>query len=195
MVLVNFIERHTSTVALKDGTAVTVRPIMPDDVDRLREAFETLSPESRYMRFLRPMNHLSDYETIYLTNVDYHDHFAWVAIVDGRGVGVARYIRTPDEPDTAEAAVIVADDWQRRGIASLLLGLLGETAWEEGIRHFSALISAENVVVKESLQTIGASLTADDATMAMRIDLPFPEEAIGDSTLLKALRAVAKGLS
>lgn len=191
--IVDFIERHTSVITLDDGTMLTVRPITPDDASGLVEAFEMLSPESRYMRFLRPMDQLSSYETSYLTNIDYHDHFAWVAIVDGQGVGVARYIRNADEPDTAEAAVVVADAWQRRGIATILLGLLGETAWTNGIRHFAALISAENSVVKEGLQSIGARLESENSTMAMTIDLPFPEEAIGDSALMNALRTVARG--
>lgn len=192
--MTSFIDQHTSNVTLKDGTVVTVRPIAPSDGAALQQAFHGLSEASRYMRFLRSMDDLNASEIKYLTEIDYHDHFAWVAVFDGEGIGVARYIRSTEDPATAEAAVVVADAWQRRGIATVLLTLLGESAWARGIRHFSALISAENTVVTEGLREIGANLVPDDSTMAMSVDLPFPSEAVGDSTLLQALRAVAKGL-
>jgi len=191
--MANFIESHTSEVSLRDGTTITVRPIAEDDGDALREAFLTVSEASRYMRFLRSMDRLTESETRYLTHIDYVDHFAWVALVDGIGIGVARYIRDLDNYETAEAAVIVADAWQRRGVATILLSLLGESAWENGVRHFSALVSAANTVVTDGLKDIGAKLTPDDSTLSMRIDLPLPTEPVGDSRLIRALRAVARG--
>ena len=116
-----------------------------------------------------------------------------MAVRDGEGVGVGRYIRTIEDPATAESAIVVADAWQRRGMGTILLTLLGESAWERGIRHFSALIPAENIIVQENLRQIGAEVAPDDSTIAIRIDLPLPTEAVGDSRLLQAAPGSGKG--
>ena len=111
------------STALRDGSRVDVRPARPDDRELLREGFERLSPESRYRRFLVPVTTISERWLTYLTNVDHHDHEALAALdpVTGRGVGVARYVRSEHRRDVAEAAVVVADDWQGRGLGTLLL--------------------------------------------------------------------------
>ena len=94
-----------------------VRAIAPEDRDELAAGFERLSPESRYRRFFGAMPRLSSRDLDRLTQVDHHDHEALVAVEEasGRGVAVARFVRT--QPDEAEPAVVVADDWQRRGLA------------------------------------------------------------------------------
>jgi RimJ/RimL family protein N-acetyltransferase len=80
--------------------------------------FDRLSDESRYRRFFSPKQHLSDPELAYLTELDHRDREAFVAIELGTAdcVGVARYTRSPLASDRAELAVVVADDWQRRGV-------------------------------------------------------------------------------
>src|SRR5689334_14196650 len=100
-------------VRLRDGSHVRLRPIRPGDKDQLERGFDRLSPESRYRRFLCPMNELSDHMLEYLTDVDHHDHEAIVALDEesGEGIGVARYVRHLDRPEVAELAVTVMDDW------------------------------------------------------------------------------------
>lgn len=90
-------------VELRDGSAVQIRPIEPDDIDALLRGFQALSPESRYRRFLAPLNRLSDEQLRYLTVVDHHDHEALVAVSDPdeEPVGAARFIRAEDRPSTA----------------------------------------------------------------------------------------------
>jgi len=81
-------------VTLRDGSRVTVRPIRPQDAAPLRAGFERLSDESRYRRFLSPMQELSGPMLRYLTEVDHHDHEALIAVgADGTIVGVARSVR------------------------------------------------------------------------------------------------------
>ena len=100
----------------------------------LRAGFERLTPASRYRRFLTPLDHLSDQQLEYLTDVDHHDHEAIAALTPaGEGIGVARYVRWPEAPDSAEVAVAVVDDWQGRGLGSALLEELTDRAGEEGI--------------------------------------------------------------
>src|SRR4051812_16863371 len=127
---------------LRDGARVLVRPIAPDDRAALAAGFARLSPESRFRRFLSPKRQLTEHDLDVLTRVDHHDHEALVALEaeTGEGIGVARFVRT--RPDRAEPAVVVADDWQGRGVGTLLLDLLAERAWEEGIRTFSATLLA-----------------------------------------------------
>lgn len=134
-----FIERRTTEAELLDGTRVRIRPIVPQDKERLVAAFERLSPESRYRRFLSPVDEITPDLLRRLTEIDYVDHFAWAALLaDDPGepsVGVARYVRLPDEPGVAEAAVTVVDEYQGRGLGTLLQAL-GAVALEHGIRRF-----------------------------------------------------------
>ena len=118
----------------------------PDDAPGLAEAFEQLSETSRYRRFFTAKPHLSEQTLAFLTDVDHHDHEALVAVAPDSGqlVGVARFIRIPGEPDLAEVAVTVTDSWQRRGLGAALLRELAQRAAEEGIRHFTAEMLAEN---------------------------------------------------
>src|ERR1700760_834581 len=125
---------------------VEIRPIEPDDRDALARGFDRLSEQSRYRRFLSPRGPLSHAELSYLTEVDHHDHEALVAVdpETEEGVGVARFIRSPEDPAVAELAVAVADDWQGQGVGSVLAAELAKRARYEGITCFTALALAEN---------------------------------------------------
>src|SRR5665811_2355055 len=82
-------------VTLRDGSRVTVRPIRPQDAAPLRAGFERLSDESRYRRFLSPMQELRGAMLRYLAEVDHHDHEALIAGgADGTILGVARSLRS-----------------------------------------------------------------------------------------------------
>jgi GNAT superfamily N-acetyltransferase len=133
---------------LADGSALVVRPIRPDDKDRLQDGFRKLSPESRYRRFFTPIDHLSEQQLVYLTEVDFENHFAWIAVLrDEPGapaIGVGRWIRMNENPAQAEAAVTVLDAYQRQGLGGTLMWLLARSALERGIRSFSVWVLAEN---------------------------------------------------
>ena len=131
---------------LRDGQEILIRPIRPDDREELAEGMRRLSPESRYRRFFTPTSELSAAALSYLTEVDHHDHEALVALDpdSGHGVGVARFVRSADDPEVAEVAVAVADSWHNRGVATALLDRLTQRAREEGVRRFSAEVLAEN---------------------------------------------------
>ena len=180
-------------VELRDGRAVLIRPIAPDDKRLLAEAFERLSEESRQHRFLTPATELSPEDLAYLTEVDHRRHEAMVAIdpSDGQLVGVARYVRVPGEPGHAEVAVAVVDDWQRRGVATALLMALSAQARENGIERFRAYVSSDNAVVVDALGRAGAVRTP--ATGAeLEFEVEVPDEGLGDR-LGQALRAAAAG--
>jgi GNAT superfamily N-acetyltransferase len=133
-------------VALRDGSRIRIRQGQAADRALLQRGFARLSADSRYRRFLSPISELSEATVRYLTEIDHHDHEAIVALDEqtGEGVGVARYVRNPERPEVAEVAVTVIDDWQQRGLRTLLLDVLGARAREEGITRFTALMLATN---------------------------------------------------
>lgn len=151
-------------VVLRDGSVVRIRPIQPGDADLLADGFVRLSAESRRLRFLAGKAHLSSAELRYLTEVDHHDHEALGALdqADGRGLGIARYIRDAHDPEAAEVAVTVIDDWQHRGLGTELLRRLTDRARQEGIRRFTALVAADNATAVELLRDCGAVVRATD---------------------------------
>src|ERR687896_201320 len=97
-----FLARHTLIHELPSGIRIKIRPIIPEDKQRLVDGFERLSPESRYRRFMSGISRLTKQQLIYLTELDYVDHFAVAAFaIDDPGqpgIGVARYVRVIDEP-------------------------------------------------------------------------------------------------
>lgn len=172
-----------------------VRRLRPADAPALAQAFERLSEESRRLRFISSKDHLSQRELRYLTDVDGHRHEALAAydVKTGAGQGVARFIRLEDEPQVAEVAVTVTDEWQHRGLGTLLLEALVERARSEGIAHFSALISSDNKVMLELLAHAGAeieSLAGGAGVVEYRTSLREPGLARDLST---ALRSAADG--
>jgi len=189
-----FVERLAFTTTLKDGTAVRIRPIAPKDRERLAAGWENLSARSRYLRFLQTKATLSDRDLTYLTEVDYDDHFAWAAETldepEPPGVGIARYIRTADDPKVAEAALAVVDERQHQGLGRILLRALSDAAQANGIERFRAYVSVDNRQVVESLTAIGATKSNAEDGM-VQLELPVPTAAFEQSPLYEALRTVA----
>jgi GNAT superfamily N-acetyltransferase len=177
---------------LRDGSAVDVRPIASDDRRLLVDAFERLSPESRYRRFFSPVTRLSDRQLDYLTDVDHHDHEALVAIDPGTedAVAVARYVRT--RPEVAEPAIVVADDWQGRGLARLLLDALADRAREEGIGSFVAPVLAENRAAIRLFEQLGDATVRHDG-IEVELTIPLGTERGATPPLRRLLHEVAAG--
>ena len=140
---------YPEVVTLRDGATVTLRPIRPDDAPRLQEAFGRLSPESIFQRFLDQRALLPDVEAQRGAIVDYRTSMAIVAVVEEHGeehiVGGARYLAIdPAKPDTAEAAITVIDEYQRRGLGTILVQHIVEYARTHGIRYFLATVHYSN---------------------------------------------------
>jgi GNAT superfamily N-acetyltransferase len=147
-------------VVLRDGSEVIIDQVHRTDAQLLVDAFDRLSEETRRLRFLTPKPRLTDEEVQYFSHVDHHDHEALGAMdpASGRGVGLARYIREAGDPEVAEIAVTVADEWQGRGLGTELLNRILERAHAEGIRRFSALLEADNDTMLQLLHQIGGEL-------------------------------------
>lgn len=180
-------------VRLADGAQLTIRPVQPGDKPLLADAFDQLSGESRYRRFFTPLRELRAGQLAYLTELDHHDHEALLAleVPDGACVGVARFVRVA--PEVAEPAVVVADQWQHRGLGTALLERLADRARAEGITRFSAIVLAQNRDAIRLLERLGDATREDDGDV-LHFDIALPETGGTGPTLRGLLRAAAAGL-
>ena len=117
----------------------------------LLRLFYRLSPTTVYRRFHSPIVRPEQAHPERLLDIDHHDREAVVAVVDGEIVGVARYVRWKGT-DRAELAVVVADDWQRQGLATRMLSRLGDLAHSAGIQSFTASVQGDNRPALELLR-------------------------------------------
>ncbi len=179
-----------ATVALADGSQVRLRPVCPTDKRLLAGGLAHLSPESRYRRFLAPIHELSKAQLRYFTEVDHHDHEAIAALdpVTGEGVGIARFVRLPERPQVAETAVTVVDEWQGRGLGTLLLDALAERARQEGITTFSAVLLATNHEMLELFERIARVRVVDRTTGTVQVEFDLPPAGLSPQ-LRELLRA------
>jgi RimJ/RimL family protein N-acetyltransferase len=154
-------------VHLRDGTPILIRPIRPDDKHFLSEGLRSMSDVSVQRRFLAPKTKFSRAELRYLTEVDRRNHVALVAESPTqpvrRLIGVARFVRLADDPDTAEAAIVVADDWHGRGVGSKLAGALAARGRGVGIRRFTARMASDNRAALRLMQKLTRELESEPA--------------------------------
>lgn len=166
---------------LTDGTKVHVRPIVPEDEPLLIEAVAAMSERTVYFRFFSPLKRLPDALAHRLAVVDYNDRFAIVATTHKPGgkeriVGVARYDRAAGS-DVAETAVAVVDEFQRRGLGSTLLTILGKVAREHGIKTFTLIVLPENQQMLGLLRKMGWIHQAKLTGGVYEISFDLPDEA------------------
>jgi GNAT superfamily N-acetyltransferase len=184
---------RTDSVALRDGAAITIRPIRPDDKDALVRGFERLSPESRYRRFFAPLDRLSRRDLAYLTEVDHHDHEALIAhSVAGEPLGVARYVRLADR-EQAEVAVVVIDEWHGRGVGTELLMRLADRARAEDVRIFTATVLTENADALALGDSLGDVRRVSTPSTTVDIEIELSPRGLG-RRLRDALRHAATGV-
>jgi RimJ/RimL family protein N-acetyltransferase len=181
------------SVSLRDGSRVLIRPVEPADRELFRRGWERFGEESRYRRFMGAKHGLSEGELTYFTEVDHVDHEAIGArdADTGEGVGVARYVRVPGQPATAEAAVSVVDDWQGRGLGGELLRRLTRRARAQGVERFQASLFAFNQSMLALFEAVGEVQVRDKGFGQLEIDVALPCD---DEGLGTALKAAAKGL-
>ena len=138
------------------------------------------------------MPRLSERDLDYLTRIDHHDHEALIALDRPGGdiVGVARFVRTG--PEEAEPAIVVADDWQGRGLGRELMGALADRALDEGVRRFRAPVLAENDAALRLLGSLGEYWQRPDGN-EVEVAIELAPEPTGRRTLMRLLRVAAEG--
>jgi GNAT superfamily N-acetyltransferase len=163
-------------VRLEDGTELTIRPIEPDDTALLESAVDLVSAESLRRRFLAPKAGLTLAELRYLTDIDFIDHHAIVAVHRDdpeHFAGVARWVREPGQPEAAEMAILIADELHGRGLGTLLGRVLVEAALLHGVKRFTATMLADNVAARRMFARISRELRikVEHGTIALEADL------------------------
>jgi RimJ/RimL family protein N-acetyltransferase len=186
--------REGARRALAGGGEVLIRPIRPEDKRGLQQGIERLTPRSRYRRFFSPVPRVTAAQLRYLTEIDHHTHEALLAIdpASNDGVGVARFVRSQEDPAAADIAVAVSDDWQRRGVATLLLFELTARAREEGIGRFTASVLAENQAALEMMRKLGEARVVHAEQGVIELVMDLPPDGV-PATLTAAVRAAARG--
>ncbi len=149
---------------LRDGTVLHVRPIRPEDAELERAFVAGLSDESRFFRFFYRLHELTPAMLARFTQIDYDRELALVAVHDVGGavafVGVARYITNPDQ-ESAEFAVVVADEWAGRGVARALMERLLDCARRRGLKRIEGAVLRNNYNMLKFTTALGF-VTSDD---------------------------------
>src|ERR1700744_4203440 len=164
-------------VPLRSGDIVRIRQVRPDHAPALARAYAKLGEQSRYRRFFTAMPELPETTLKAAVSVDHVDHEALVAVplLSAEIVGECRFIRLPDQPDTAEIGVTVADAWQGRGLGSALLARLCECAAAAWIEDFTAEVLAENRTMLALLPGLGRVETESHGpVVSARVELGEP---------------------
>ena len=171
--------RWESDVVLADGGTARVRPSRPDDEPALLSLYERLSDESIYLRFFSPVPRPTAVQLERITSIDYVDRMVLVAELGRDIVAVARYDRVA--PDEAEVAFAVADDQQRRGLATLLLEHLAGIARANGISTFLADTLPGNAKMLKVFSDAGwhAESRFEEGTVRVRFAIAATKSSVG----------------
>ena len=167
------------TWPMRDGQAVTVRPIRPEDAALTLDFFNRLSPESRYFRFMENLRELPPSLVIRFTQVDYDREMALIALAmeDGveQQVGSARYTLTADG-ESVEFALVVDDRWQRSGLGRRLMGALIDCAREKSYRAIVGDVLADNQKMLRLMTSLGfAIMPHPDSQELKRVVRPLQD--------------------
>jgi acyl-CoA synthetase (NDP forming)/RimJ/RimL family protein N-acetyltransferase len=165
-------------VVLRDGGTAHLRPVRPDDADRLRRFYARLSDETIYFRFFSLVRELSQRDIERFTVVDHHDRVALIATIADEMVGVVRYERL--DADNAEVAFTIEDAHQGRGIGSVFLEHVAAAARERGISRFVADVLPANNKMLHVFEEAGYVVDHkfDDGVARLSFDLEPTEDSL-----------------
>ena len=156
-------EAHWHDVLL-DGTRVLIRPIHKEDAALEREFIEDLSPRSNRLRFLGSIGTPSDALIRQLTDIDFRREAAFAALLARDGakhlIGVSRFSLGADGK-SCECAVTVADEWQHKGLGTLLMRHLIDVARERGVQEMVSLDAADNTEMQDLAEFLGFARRTD----------------------------------
>lgn len=172
--------RHwEADVVLADGGTVHLRPIVPDDADRLVAFHAKLSERTRYLRYFGAYPSIPPRDLTRFSVVDHFDRVAFAALLGDAIVAVGRYDRIGDSP-SAEVAFVVEDAHQGRGLGSILLEHLAAAASESGLRRFVAEVLAENISMVRVFRDAGyqVSRAIEEGVLHLEFDIDPTEESL-----------------
>ena len=145
---------------LSDGTLVTIRPIRPEDAEAEQEFVKNLSEQTRYMRFFAPIRELTPQMLSRFTQIDYDREMAFIAMTTEKGreieLGVTRYV-VDASGESCEFAIVIADEWQHKGLGAKLMLYLMESAREKGVKKMWGDVLAANAPMLDLMSALGFS--------------------------------------
>lgn len=172
--------QYAGEARLKDGDAITIRPIRPEDEPLLRDFHETLSEQSVYQRYLQPLGLNQRVAHERLIRVCFSDYDRDIALVaenrDDNGnpriLGVARFSRGHNrDSGEAEFALLISDDVQRQGLGSELLRRLMVVARAEDVRVLAAPTRADNEGMQALCRKLGFSIEPTESAERVLLKL------------------------
>jgi RimJ/RimL family protein N-acetyltransferase len=166
-------EKYSAAETLRDGSAVEIRALRPDDRHGLEAAVDRTSPLSLYRRFFAVKTTFSEAEAHFFVDIDFKKHVALVAVVDEGGrpaiVGGARYVLVAE--DRAEVAFTVIDAYQGKGLGTILLRHLTAIAKSAGLRQFIAEVLPENRPMLEVFEHCGLRMSIQSSPDVAHVTL------------------------
>ncbi len=162
---------------LPDGTDITIRPIRPEDAEIEQEFVRGLSEQSRFFRFMNTLQELTQTMLVRFTQIDYDREMALIAVIERNGkemeLGVCRYAINPDGK-SCEFALVVADEWQGKGIGSKLMNCLIYAARARGLKLMEGEVLATNKNMLKLSANLGFSISPSEEDPAIkRINRPL----------------------
>lgn len=146
---------------LRNQLPVILRPLLPEDRERIIEAFRRLSPESTYFRFWTSFRGANPTFIDRLCAESTEQHASWILVIENNddvpGVGGGSFWRSHERPDTAEVSFTVADEFQGQGAGTILLAAIWEHAYAVGIRQFVANVLDQNHVMLTWWTSLGTT--------------------------------------
>ena len=182
-------ERPKYEMPLRDGSHLTLSPILKTDREFFEKGIDELSLVSRFSRFGQGMSSLSERELDYLTDVDQRRHVAWGAAIDDEVAGVGRYIVQDDER-CAEIAVTVLDSMQRRGVGRALFEAMSAVARSDGVHELCFEAQADNEAVMSLVRDIEIAPLVSDGMIERRIRLKAIPPGDHDEALVAVIDEV-----
>ncbi|MER7281425.1 GNAT family N-acetyltransferase [Dactylosporangium sp. NPDC000244] len=177
---------RAADVLLSDGTTVHLRPIRPDDAERIVALHSRFSERTRYLRYFSAYPRIPQRDLDRFVNVDHHDREAFVVEHSGELIAVGRYDRLGTGSHQAEVAFVVEDAHQGRGIGSVLIEHLVAAAGTEGITEFEADVLPVNQAMLRVFMAAGFHIEREFADGV--VHLWFPIKATPDSLRVQQAR-------
>lgn len=168
--------QYETTVVLKDGASVLLRPIRRDDTQAWRAFLSRLSTHTKYLRFHHVPKEMGQEDAVRFCTVDYKDTFAFVAEVQREQckeiVALARYYQLPGKR-SAEVAFAVEDTYQSKGAGTKLLEALVKVARDNNITAFEADVLAENEQMMDVFRDYGFQITSEIKDGVYHVTFPI----------------------
>ncbi len=203
-----FRQGYHEELPLPSGSRMRLRIVGPGDRDGLLQAFENLSTESRIHRWLYPKRSLSEEEVRQLLSPENDDHVAMVAVeIDPEGnelsgIGMARFVRVPGDPEAGEIAITIVDEWQGLGIGRILLHRLLAAMSERGVAKAVGRMHVENLRMRRLLEPYlpEDGIFREDSTLVFEMPVPEHDDAVmaqlarNAAAVVRMFRLAAEGM-